>query len=562
MKSYALESRTKDCKNCYKCIRYCPVKSISFADNKASIVHEDCILCGRCYLVCPQHLKIVRDDLDVVKSLLASGEKVIISLAPSFVADFDGVSLKTFKDAMQKLGFFDVEETAIGATIVKKAYDEMLEENHDVIISSCCHSVNLLIQKHYPGALKYLANVLSPMLAHGKDIKARYGKSTKVVFVGPCISKKDEADRNPDYIDAVLTYPELNKFLEEKGITIEKDNVFDNVKESKARFFPTCGGVLKTMECKNKEFQYIAIDGEEKVKDAIEDILSGKIHKCFIEMSLCHGSCINGPMVNKDKNSYVASFAKINKFAGDKDFNKSIISSDDITRSYNQISVLHARPSDNEIEDMLTKMGKQDPKNRLNCGSCGYNSCVDKAIAIIQGKAIIDMCLPALIDKAESFSHNIVTNSPNGILVADESFNIQLINKAMCRILGLSEQKFAIHANVSSFLDCEDFVRALNGEKVLGKKVYLNEYDKYVETMMIYDEKHHIIICIMRDITKQVVDNQKHDEILQKSIGIADKIVEKHMMTVQEIASLLGESAAETKVALNNLKNTLKDDNK
>lgn len=561
MKKYALESKTSDCKNCYKCIRYCPVKCISFADNKASIVHEDCILCGTCHLVCPQHLKIVRNDVNEVKELIKNNEKVIISLAPSFVSEYSYASLKTFTEAMKRLGFYDVEETAIGATIVKKAYDEMLDDNHDVIISSCCHAVNLLIQKHYPQALKYLADVLSPMLAHGKDIKARYGKNTKVVFVGPCIAKKDEADRNPDYIDAVLTYPELNEWLNEENIVIEKDNIFDNDEKTKARFFPTCGGVLKTMDCSNKSFEYFAVDGEDEVKKAIEDVINGKVHKCFIEMSSCHGSCINGPMVKNNK-SFISSFATINKFAGEKDYDDYVLKSEDIVRNYNQISVLHAIPGENEINEMLAKMGKADEKNRLNCGSCGYSSCRDKAIAIIQGKAIIEMCLPSLIEKAESFSDNIVSNSPNGIIVVDEKFDIQLINKTMCKIINIPDQRFLIHNNISMIMDPEDFVRALGGERVIGKRIYLSQYDKYVETNIVYDERHHIIIAIMRDITKHVLDTQKRDEILQKSIEIADKVVSKNMMAVQEIASLLGESAAETKVALTSLKDTLKDDRK
>ena len=228
MKGYALVSNTSNCKNCYKCIRSCPVKSISFIDNRAKIINQDCILCGTCHLVCPQEVKIVRDDIDDVKKLIQNNERVIVSLAPSFVAEYKNSSFKNLKEALLKLGFYDVEETAIGATIVKKAYDEMLDENHDVIISSCCHAINLLIQKHYPEASKYLANVLSPMLAHGKDIKERYGKDTKVVFLGPCIAKKDEADRNREYVDEVLTYPEINRWFAQEGIKVEAGEMVDN----------------------------------------------------------------------------------------------------------------------------------------------------------------------------------------------------------------------------------------------------------------------------------------------------------------------------------------------
>lgn len=559
---YPLTSNTKDCANCYKCIRSCPVKSISFADNKAQIIHEDCILCGTCYLVCPKHLKIVRNDIDRVKKLIENNKKVIISLAPSFVAEYKDSSLKELTKALKKLGFYDVEETAIGATIVKKAYDDMLDEKHDVIISSCCHAINLLIQKHYPEALPYLAHVLSPMLAHGKDIKSRFGKDTKVVFIGPCIAKKDEADKNDEYVDAVLTYSELNDWLKDEGITIEKDEMVDNVSHSKARLFPTCGGILKTMACENKNYQYIAIDGIEASKRTIEDLLSGKIHKCFIEMSSCQGSCINGPMVDTSKFGVVSSFLEINKFAGKEDFNRQVLSDKDITKNYSQINVVHAHPGEKDIEDMLFKMGKSDEKKRLNCGSCGYNTCREKAIAIIEGKAVIDMCLPSLIEKAQSFSDKIVSNTPNGLMVLDEDLNIQLVNKSMINLISIPSSKYIIGQNVSSIMKPDDFANALAGIKSNNKKIYLPEYEKYLEETIIYDNVYHIIIAIFRDITKHVLDNQKRDEMLKKSVEIADKVVKKNMMTVQEIASLLGESAAETKVALTSLKDTLKDDDK
>lgn len=284
--AYALESKKNDCKNCYKCIRGCPTKSISFSDNQASIIHDDCVLCGKCFLACPQDAKEIRDDIPTVIKLLKENKKVIVSVAPSFIANYNGASIATFKVALNKLGFFDVEETAIGATIVKKCYDEILEtDQRDIIISTCCHSVNLLIQKHYPELVNCLADVLSPMLAHGKDIKLRY-PDAKVVFIGPCIAKKDEADRDQNhYIDAVLTFIELDKLLKQNNISIEPEKNKILINQSKARLFPTTGGILKTMNCSMSDYQYLAIDGIENVMLALEDIKNNK----FINASLrCH----------------------------------------------------------------------------------------------------------------------------------------------------------------------------------------------------------------------------------------------------------------------------------
>ena len=169
-----LTLKKSNCKNCYKCIRHCPVKAIRFSGNQAHIIGNECILCGQCFVVCPQNAKEIVDETEKVKVFLQAREKVVVSLAPSFIANYDGVGINSMRKALKKLGFYDVEETAIGATIVKNEYERMLkEDDRDIIITSCCHSINLLIQKHFPAELEYLADVVSPMQAHCMDIKKR-----------------------------------------------------------------------------------------------------------------------------------------------------------------------------------------------------------------------------------------------------------------------------------------------------------------------------------------------------------------------------------------------------
>ena len=557
---HCLINKTNDCKNCYRCLRKCPIKSVSFVSDESHIIHEDCIYCGNCFLECPQNVILVREDVVRAKRLINAGYKVIASVAPSFISTYSNYDIESLKKAIKKLGFYDVEETAIGATIVKKAYDEMLDDNHDVIISSCCHTINLLVQKYYPKALPYLADVLSPMLAHGKDIKERYGKDTKVVFIGPCISKKHEADKNSEFIDVALTFEELDSWIKDENIEIASKSKEDVLENSKARLFPTCGGVIATMECSNKDYEYIGIDGIDECRDVLQDIIDGKIHKCFIEMSACYGSCINGPLVRKYKKSIVNSKINIKKNAGKLDFVGYKLGSKDIEYKYGKLLVSHAKPSEEEIERTLADMGKTDKAKQLNCGSCGYSTCRDKAIAIIQGKAVKEMCLLFLMEKAQSFSDKIVATAPNGIMVVNEDLDIQLINRSMCKIVQIPDESYALNKNVSTILDPEDFCRALGGERIFTKKSYLNEYDKFVETTIFYDEKFHVLICIMRDITKSEIDKQNREETLKKTIEITDNVIEKNMRAVQEIASLLGESAAATKVALSTLKETLKND--
>ena len=293
--SSCLTLKKSNCKNCYKCIRHCPVKSIRFSGNQAHIIEQECILCGQCVVVCPQDAKQIVDESEKVRVLLQSGSPVVVSLAPSFIANYDGAGIEQMRDALKKLGFYDVEETALGATHVKREYERILkEEKRDVVISSCCHSVNLLIQKYFPDLLPMLADVISPMQAHCADIKRRI-PDAKTVFIGPCVSKKDEAQHYGDTVDAVLTFEELSVWLKEENIEIERS--FSADEHSRARFFPTAGGILKTMDCDLPEYTYIAVDGIEKCISVLRELEKGSIHKCFIEMSACKGSCIGGPVM-------------------------------------------------------------------------------------------------------------------------------------------------------------------------------------------------------------------------------------------------------------------------
>ncbi len=239
-------------------------------------------MCGQCFVVCPQNAKQITDETEKVKVFLQGSDPVVVSLAPSFVANFDGVGIESMRDALKQLGFYDVEETAIGATIVKREYDRICnEEGRDIIITSCCHSVNLLVQKHFPNLISYLADVLSPMQAHCKDIKKRI-PNARTVFIGPCVAKKDEAQRYEGIVDAVLTFDELGAWLKEKKIVPEKR--LDQNENSKARFFPTTGGILKTMKMENPEYTYMAIDGTKNCISILKEIEEGNVHHVFIEM--------------------------------------------------------------------------------------------------------------------------------------------------------------------------------------------------------------------------------------------------------------------------------------
>ena len=552
-----LTLKKSNCKNCYKCIRHCPVKSIRFSANQAHVIGNECILCGQCFVVCPQNAREISSEAEKVKVLIQSGAPVYVSLAPSFIANYRGVGIESMKKALLSLGFKDVEETAIGATIVKKEYERMIKEDkRDVIISSCCHSINLLIQKYYPAELACLADVLSPMLAHAKDIKLRFPEA-KVVFIGPCIAKKDEAAFYDGYVDAVLTFKELTDLFKAENVVLEK--TLDETENSRARFFPTTGGILKTMDTSYSDgYTYLAIDGVENCISALKDIEQGKVHNCFIEMSACVGSCVGGPVMEDYRRAPIEDYMAVSSYAGKKDFEVEQMDSYDVKKHFARIELRNGVPSEAEIKEILKKMGKTRPEDELNCGSCGYDTCREKAIAIYHGKAEISMCLPYLKEKAESFSDCIVNNTPNGLIVLNDKLEVQQINVAARKIMNIRSVSDVLGDQVVRILDPGIFMKVLETKRsVRNQRTYLAEYKKYVEQTVVYDDAYQLLICIMRDITDEENEREKKESISRQTVEVADKVVDKQMRIVQEIASLLGETAAETKIALTKLKESI-----
>ena len=558
MEQEYLKLKKSNCKNCYKCIRNCPVKSIKFLDDQAYILEQDCILCGNCFVNCPQDAKVMRYDLNQVKSLIKDGKKVVASLAPSFVANFEGYNFSSIEKALLSLGFARVEETAIGATIVKNEYERILkEEKPDVLISSCCSSVNLLIQKHFPKALPYLAKVLSPMVAHCQKIKQE-DPECYTVFIGPCISKKYEGDHSNGLVDYVLTFDELSTWLDD--VSLELEHVEDTSIGGKARLFPTNGGVIKTMNTEaNKDYHYISIDGLDNCLTTLKEIVSGNIHNCFIEMSACRFSCSGGPCIAKEKYNPLYDLVKICDYAKEYDFE--VEQSKELTKEFENLSTTKLIPNELKIREILAKIGKKTKEQELNCGSCGYPTCRDKAIAVYQGKADLNMCIPYLREKAESFSDTIIDHTPNGVLVMDYNLEVQLMNRSAISILEISEYDQVIGKNVAKFIDPYLYVKALTNDiNIIDYSAYFEGLDKYIRQSVIHDREYQLLIVILKDISENERALERKEQQDKQTIETANKVIEKQMRIAQEIASLLGETTAETKIALTKLKESLKNE--
>ncbi len=556
-----LKLKKSNCKNCYKCIRCCPVKSIRFSGGQAKIIDKECILCGQCFVNCPQNAKEIESSIEASKVHIHSGMPVIASIAPAFIANYDGVGIEVLDGILKKLGFHHVEETAIGATMVKSLYEKMIvEDKKDVLITSSCHSVNLLVQKYYPDLLSYLADVVSPMQAHALDIKKRY-PNAKVIFIGPCVAKKDEAGYYEGIVDEVLTFEELSQWVHQEGMEIMKEGIREENESSLARFFPTAGGILKTITNRDPNYAYFAVDGIESCMKVLDEIREGTVRKCLIEMSACVGSCIGGPVMEKNRKNSIADNLLIKEYAGEKDFEVSCLSEKQLQKQFAPIRCNNVAPSNEDIEKILKQIGKETKSDELNCGSCGYSSCREKAQAVYHAKADLTMCLPFLSEKAETFSELIVNNSPNAIIVLNDNLEVQRANQSSVKLLNLRSQQDILGEHIIKVLDPNDFISVLqSGIAIKDKEVYLPEYNKYVHQTIIFDKHYKMLVCIMRDVTEKEEERAKKEAMIKKTVETTDKVIEKQMRVVHEIASLLGETAAETKIALTKLKGSIEDD--
>lgn len=554
-----LQFKKTNCKNCYKCVRYCPVKSISVKDHQAQIIEDECILCGNCTVICPQKAKQDVSATPQVQELLDLGVGIVASVAPSFAAYFGLSGIAPLRQALQAAGFDDAFETAEGAYLVKTEYEKLLAlKEGRTLISSCCATINSYIRKHKQEAIPYLAPVMTPMQAHARLLKERFPDKA-VVFIGPCISKKAEAAEAGSSVSCAVTFEELKDWLAEKGIAVQgagEPAAADGPKYL-SRMFPVHGGILRTM-ARQPGYRYVSVDGLRKSMAAIDDVIAGRLPGCFIEMSACNGSCVGGPSFQRQELSALAGEMQVESIAlgpNEEDFN--IKSGLALEAVFSDQGKYYMKPSEKQIDGILKKMGKNSQADELNCGMCGYPSCRDKAVAVYYGKAEISMCLPFMKERAESISDKIINITPNAIVAVDMDLKIQQVNTAACEIFGLTPRDL-MGQPVSRILDEFDFVSMITQTKAqVTKYAFLAEYNVYLEQVFLCDKANGTVICIMKNITRE---KQRRSQLLKARVqaaNLADDIAERQQRIAHEIASLLGETVAETKVAIADLKDTI-----
>lgn len=431
MTVYFVRLNEVNCRDCYKCIRNCLLKAIRYSDGHAQIIREECIQCGECVVTCPRHSQMVNPDMELVRRQIRSGRKVVASVDPSFISDFDVGSIEDMRDALIQLGFADAQETAIGAEIVSREYERIMRNDEmDVVISSSCPSINLLIQKHYPDMLMYLAPVESPMEVHCRLLKEQYPDAF-IVFIGPCFSKKSEAVET-GCCDAVLLYSDIKDWMHEKGVATVNNGIAVIRGGMRSRRVARQDGIVKSFT-RVEGWNRVSIDGVGDCIAGLEELRTGPIKRLFLEMTACEGSCVNGPAIRSTRyENRIRGTAMVNSYAGENDFN--ITTDRSIRKTFEPDPVELVMPSEEEIEHVLAKLDKNTAEKTMNCGCCGYPTCREMAAAICQGKAQMDMCLPYLHEKAERHSQEIVDNT---LKAADELIEKQMrVAQNIASILG------------------------------------------------------------------------------------------------------------------------------
>lgn len=548
------------CHNCLRCVRACPTNAMTYLRNQPTIVEEDCILCGRCYSVCPHDAKAVLSDLDRVKEWLNQNEEVIISAAPSFVAVWP--KFASLAHILEGRGFSAVWETAEGARLVTRAFKNLIDEGSmENIITTCCPAVNSLIEKQYGELTGFMAPVVSPMIAHGKLIRSEH-PNAKVVFLSPCIAKFREIrdERFAGIIDACIGMDELLQWIS-SDLRKGEEEYWRDFEGSIARLYPTPGGILNCIDQSNRAYKYIDVEGIDRIEKVLDAMKEGTLKGYFVEMSACIGSCIGGPLLSHFKHNEWLGQSVIRE---NVDMNAKIGGGPlpfDMKAEWRPEDVWHPSHTEEEIQAQMIALGKTSPEKIHDCGACGYETCRLKAIAVLDGKADPRICLPEALERAESLSNVVIENTPNGIVVFDDDLNVREMNPAARKAFGL-EMINPTGMPLLSILPDEDLEKLVRstGRKTTYMRVYYDNYRKLFDHAIVHVESQKLYVIILMDRTVENEREQKLREMRERTMDVTSQVIDEQMRTVQEIASLLGETTAKSKVALTKLKRAMDED--
>lgn len=543
------------CRDCYKCVRHCPVKAISVKEGSALVNPDLCIYCGRCVEICPAGAKKVRSDLPRAIQLVKIKD-TSVSLSPSFYSEF-GEEAPGIISFLKQQGVYSVSDTALGAEYLNRDLTHWLSENSDKTwISTACPVIVDYVHLYRPDLLESLTPMASPMVIHGEILKEEALGDRAVIFIGPCIAKKREADRNSSRIDVALSFKELNQWIEQEGGLPETIDEVDYEKAAEASLYPLDGGMIGSMRAGDEASSWMALSGMERVVHALKDIGSEE-DTGFLECLACSGGCINGPgRINQG--DFLKKQARIKRLQ--KERTGLLVKDRQPTTFAHALDLkkIENNPfTEKQIELALIRLDKGKLEDRLNCGGCGYSSCREFAISFLDGKSEREMCAGNMRKLAQKKVNALIRTIPIAVVMVDQDLQIVELNGPFLKYFSDADMDDYHEINrvtrglkVSRFAPLDTyFQNVLEKTSSLEKRLYLN--GSVYQAIFFTIEEGRLAGGTFQDITKPAIHR---DTIIAK----AEEVIMKNLESVQQIASVLGENAAETEIILNSVIDALK----
>jgi iron only hydrogenase large subunit-like protein len=555
-----IHTEKRECQDCYKCVRNCPVKAIKVEGGYASVVPELCIFCGQCVEICPSGAKRVRDDLPRARLLLTQKPRVLVSLAPSFISEFPEARPGQLIQAIKRLGFHGVSETALGAQQVSaQAAAALRREPPPLLFSSACPTIVSYLQKHRPADSRFLTPMLSPLLTHCKMLRGRFGNDIGIVFVGPCIAKKLEAAQHPGLLDVSLTFEDLRRWFDREQVvpeTIEETAADQFVPERSAEgaWYAVDGGMIAGMKpvCGVNDSVFMAFSGIRAVEKAIDGLGEAPpASGLFLELLACEGGCVNGPRAAR-RGGTAAKRCRVLRYGQAPETALPRRPELDIHSDFAVRPPLAAGFAESRLREALRQVGKVNPDDELNCGGCGYDSCRAFAAALMSHMAERSMCVTYMRKLALKKANALIQKMPSAVVIVDEAARILEFNAAFAGLFGRPPSPGAGVAASFEGLPLGEvmpfaglFRNVLKtGEDILDRD--LRHQNAILHASIFSIEKHRVVGGILQDVTEPAV---RKAEVIRK----AREVIQRSLATTQQIACLLGESAAESEITLNSI---------
>lgn len=546
---FPIVNNSGNCRDCYRCLRNCEVKAISFKTGQAKILTEQCVLCGRCVKECPQYTKSIIDQIPKLKNFLEN-EKVVLSLPPTFVNHFSQWSQKELWARLKHIGFYAIEEMSICAEPFLDAYANLLQNSNEYIISSHCPIVVNLIEQRYPKLLPHLAPIENEAIIHARLLRQQYGDDIKVVHISPCLSIVGNEE-----IDLTMTFDQALDFIFSYKISKEE---LETIEVELTQYKPIgahlsiAGYLMEEMinrkVVSNDAVQYLS--GLKTSIEALEELEKSEFYGSrFIELVGCRNGCVGGfglerkgvlekkIQINNYYNAYI--HKPIRHFA----------EVPDISRTFENRYVEQAKVETAQIREILADL-KQYNKKVMNCGACGYDSCYEKAVAVARGYAEENMCMTYMRGRAESTSNTVFRSNPSGIIVFDQDFIIKEFNPAARQMF--EPYNLRVGSAVFEFIDHRNFEKVVDsGRGMKDQTVHYPDIGLITRQNIVRMQgTQNLYLAIITDVTEEEKKRAELEKMKEETLDKANEVINRQMFVAQQIAGLLGETTADTKITL------------